>query len=178
MIVDGALEWPLAGRWSAGGSIRRRPVGSRARTAPPAGRAWAIARICTCGRGWKQPATAWANVANRDRFFRTHIIRPARLPPQQDGPQPDGHIGGVEIRAERRAVAAHDDRPAPQAVANKIADGKMDVQRQLRARRKRTPARSSPRCHTGRRRGRTGVRPSASLGHRPSGDPSRPARRR
>ena len=65
--------------------------------------------------------------------LRTHVVRPAGLPPNQDRPEPDGQIGGVKIRAISCAVAANLNGPRVQTIADEITDREVRAQRQVRS---------------------------------------------
>ena len=66
-------------------------------------------------------------------LFRAHIVRPPGLAAHQDGPKPNCQIGGIKIRPLGRAVAADFDRPAVEAIADKIPDGEVRVEREIGA---------------------------------------------
>ncbi len=74
-----------------------------------------------------------------DGFFGADIVDPARLPANQNRPEPDRQVGGVQIGAQRRAVAANLDRPPLHAIRNEIADRKVDFERQVRTRKREQP---------------------------------------
>jgi len=71
-------------------------------------------------------------VKNRDGLVRTDVVGPSVFALEQDGPEPFSKIGGVKIRTQRRSVATDHDRTVRQAIANKIADREVRVQRQVR----------------------------------------------
>ncbi len=59
------------------------------------------------------------------------VAHQARRPTQQGGPQPDRHVRGIEVRAQRRAVAGNADRPAGQQVGNEARHREVAVERQI-----------------------------------------------
>ncbi len=50
---------------------------------------------------------------------------------KQDGPQPDGEIGGIKIRAARGAIALNPNGTAGEDISNEVADGKVLVEREV-----------------------------------------------
>ncbi len=65
---------------------------------------------------------------------RADSVGAAVLTAKEDRPEPDGEVSRVEIRAARRAVPTDADRAAAQGVADEVPNGKVGVERQIRAR--------------------------------------------
>lgn len=49
------------------------------------------------GRRLERRGDQVCQVGNRDGIRRSHVVRPARLAAKQDRPQPNRHVGGVEV---------------------------------------------------------------------------------
>src|SRR5258706_6651457 len=78
---------------------------------------------------WELRCHALGNFGDRKAFLTSHVIGAQRLSLEQDCPQPDRQVGGVEIGALRGAVAIDDDWTSVHCVADEVANGKMSVQR-------------------------------------------------
>jgi len=70
-------------------------------------------------------------LCNGQTLFRTHIIKPAEFPRKEDGPQPDVQVCGVEVGTARSPIPLNDNWPTLQAIADKGADDKVNIQWQI-----------------------------------------------
>lgn len=70
-------------------------------------------------------------ISDADHLVRTHIVNVPRPAPQEQGQQPVGQVVLVQVRAQRRAVPSHLNGVAGQGIADEIADGEVDIQRQV-----------------------------------------------
>jgi len=89
-----------------------------------------LAEDADFGGGGEQVAYLVREVADADGFVGTDVAGLAAGAVEQQGEQPDDQIAGVEVAAQRAAVAVDDDRPALERLGDEIADGVVQVERQ------------------------------------------------
>ena len=75
-------------------------------------------------------------IPNRNALSGTYIdgqwVWRRRPVTEQQRPEPDGKIRGVEIRTDRGAIPLYRDCSPSQSIADEIAEGEMPIQRQMR----------------------------------------------
>src|SRR5262249_19404768 len=72
-------------------------------------------------------------IRDADRLLGADVVRRSGSPSEENSKEPDGHIRGVEVGPNRRAIPAYLDRASGERVANEISNGEVRVQRQVGA---------------------------------------------
>src|ERR1700688_5049276 len=101
-------------------ALRRRPPGSGLRY--PDLRTWVQRGGNGCGQ-----------LRDAHGFLRADVVGAAGGAANEDGPEPDGKVGSVEIGAIRSAVAMNFNGPSGAATGNEVADREMDIERHVGA---------------------------------------------
>ena len=79
--------------------------------------------VCSAERG----ADCFGEFADGQAVGRADVVGASRFAAVKDGEEPFDKIVGVQVTAQRRAVALNDDRLVVQAVLNEVSDGEMDA---------------------------------------------------
>ena len=72
-------------------------------------------------------------VGDADGFFGADVEGLHGGGAEEDGPEPDGEVGGVEVGAEGCAVAGDGDGLIVEGIADEVADGEVGVEGEVRA---------------------------------------------